>query len=97
MLGWRLSYKATPDDPTIVVSFKPCQSALTSKLVSMRIAMVPLWLILVQCKFGYTRLCLSVCAFLTRLISTYELAYYLLRVLILLLVLADVYCKSMDQ
>ena len=48
-------------------------------------------------QFAYTRRCLSVCAFLTRLISTYELAYYLLRVLILLLVLADVYCKSMDQ
>ena len=29
MLGWRLSYKATPNDPTNVVSSKPCQSAQT--------------------------------------------------------------------
>ena len=29
MLGWRSSYKATPNDPTNVVSSKPCQSAQT--------------------------------------------------------------------
>jgi len=40
MLGWRLSYKATPNDPTNVVSSKPCQSALTSILVGMRNATV---------------------------------------------------------
>ena len=40
MLGWRLSYIATPNDPTNVVSSKPCQSALTSILVGMRNATV---------------------------------------------------------
>ena len=35
MLGWRLNYIATPNDPTNVVSSKPCQSALTSILVGM--------------------------------------------------------------
>ena len=41
MLWWRFSL-ATPNDPTIiiVVSFKPCQSALTSILVGMRNATV---------------------------------------------------------
>ena len=29
MLRWRSSYKATPNDPTNVVSSKPCQSAQT--------------------------------------------------------------------
>ena len=46
---------------------------------------------------AYTRLRLSVRAFPTRLISVYELAYCPLRVLILLLVLAAVHCKSMAQ
>ena len=46
-------------------------------------------------QFAYTHWCLSVRAFPTCLISMYESAYCLLRVLILLLVLADVYCKSM--
>ena len=40
MLGWRLSYNATPNDPTNVVSSKPCQSAQSSKLVSIRNATV---------------------------------------------------------
>ena len=39
MLGWRLS-KVAQNDPTNVVSSKPCQTALTSKLVSMRSAKV---------------------------------------------------------
>ena len=44
------------------------------------------------------RICvLSVHAFPTRLISMYELAYCPLRVLILLLVLAAVHCKSMAR
>ena len=30
MLGWKLSYEATPNDPTNVTSSKPRQSALTS-------------------------------------------------------------------
>ena len=30
MLGWKLSYEATPNDPTNVISSKPRQSALTS-------------------------------------------------------------------
>jgi len=34
MLGWR-SHMVTPNDPTLVVSSKPCQSAQTSSLVSM--------------------------------------------------------------
>ena len=34
-----IQLKATPNDTTIVLSSKPCQSALTSKLVSMRNAM----------------------------------------------------------
>ena len=46
-------------------------------------------------QFAYTCWRLRVCAFPTRLISMYESADCLLRVLILLLVLADVYCKSM--
>ena len=36
MLGGRLSYKATTNDPTHVVSSEPCQSAQTIELVSMR-------------------------------------------------------------
>ena len=47
-------------------------------------------------QFAYTRLRLSVRAFPTRLISMCELAYCLLRVLILL-VLAAVHCKSMAR
>ena len=35
MLGWRYSYVATTNDPTLVVSFKPCQSAQARELVSM--------------------------------------------------------------
>ena len=35
IVAWRLSYIATPNDPTNVVSSKPCQSALTSILVGM--------------------------------------------------------------
>ena len=38
MLGWRYSYVATSNDPTLVVSFKPCQSAQTRELASMRTA-----------------------------------------------------------
>ena len=30
MLGWKLSYEATPNDPTNVISSKPRRSALTS-------------------------------------------------------------------
>ena len=48
-------------------------------------------------QFVYTRLRLSMRAFPTRLISMYELAYCPLRVLILLLVLAAVHCKSMAR
>ena len=48
-------------------------------------------------QFAYTRLHLSVRAFLTCLISMYELAYCLLCVLILLLVLAAIHCKSMAR
>ena len=49
-------------------------------------------------QFAYTRRRLSVRAFQTRLISMYELANnYLLCVLILLLVLAAVYYKSMAR
>ena len=40
IVGWRLSYIATPNDPTNEVSSKPCQSALTSILVGMRNATV---------------------------------------------------------
>ena len=36
MLGWRYNYVATSNDPTHVVSFKPCQSAETRELASMR-------------------------------------------------------------
>ena len=36
MLGWRYSYVATSNDPTLVVSFKPCRSAQTRELASMR-------------------------------------------------------------
>ena len=38
MLGWRYSYVATSNDPTLVVSFKLCQSAQTRELTSMHIA-----------------------------------------------------------
>ena len=31
MVRWRLSYEATANDPTNVISSKPCQSALTSE------------------------------------------------------------------
>ena len=31
MLGWRRTYMVTPNDPTLVVSSKPCQSAQTRK------------------------------------------------------------------
>ena len=48
-------------------------------------------------QFAYNHLRLSVRAFPTRLISMYELAYCLLRVLILLLVLVAVHCKSMAR
>ena len=48
-------------------------------------------------QFAYTRRHLIVRAFPMHLISMYELAYCLLRVLILLLVLADIYCKSMAR
>ena len=48
-------------------------------------------------QFAYKRLRLSVRAFPTHLISMYELAYCLLRVLILLLVLAAIHCKSMAR
>ena len=48
-------------------------------------------------QFVHTRRRLSVHAFPTHLISMYELAYCLLRVLILLLVLAAVYFKSMAR
>ena len=47
-------------------------------------------------QFGHTRLHLSVQASLTCLISMYEVAYCILIVLILLLVLADFNCKSVD-
>ena len=40
IVGWRLSYIATPNDPRNVVSSNPCQSALTSILVGMRNATV---------------------------------------------------------
>ena len=46
---------------------------------------------------AYTHLCLSVRAFPTRLISMYELAYCPFRVLILLLVLRAIHCKSMAR
>ena len=46
-------------------------------------------------QFAYTCLGLSVHAFPMHLISIYELAYCLFRVLILLLVLVAVDCKSM--
>ena len=45
-------------------------------------------------QFAYTCLHLSVRAFPTRLISMYELAYCLLRVLILLLVIAAVHVSQ---
>ena len=47
-------------------------------------------------QFVHTRLRLSVHASLTRLISMIEVAYCILFVLILLLVLADFICKSVD-
>ena len=47
-------------------------------------------------QFGHTRLCLSVHASPTCLISMYEVAYCILIVLILLLVLVDFKCKSVD-
>ena len=47
-------------------------------------------------QFGHTRLCLSVHASPTRLISMNEVAYCILIVLILLLVLVDFNCKSVD-
>ena len=47
-------------------------------------------------QFVHTRLRLSVHASLTRLISMIEVAYCILIVLILLLVLADFNCKSVD-
>ena len=50
-----------------------------------------------RAKFVYMHRHLSVHAFPTRLISMYESAYCLLHVLILLLVLAAVYCKSMAR
>ena len=38
--GWRCSYVATSNDPTHVVSFKPCQSAQTKDLARVRNASV---------------------------------------------------------
>ena len=47
-------------------------------------------------QFGHTRLRLSVHASPNCLISMYEVAYCILIVLILLLVLEDFNCKSVD-
>lgn len=39
MLGWRRTYMVTPNDPTLVVLSKPCQSAQTRKKLVMYLYM----------------------------------------------------------
>lgn len=97
------------DDDFQQACLEKCHHNLISFIITLLYSVIPSWLAKVQLRdkrpkiyvrnvqFAYTRRRLSVRTFLMHLISMYESAYCLLRVLISLLVLADIYCKSMAR